>query len=188
MPIKEFSKCRQYAKRAVIVADADFKKFGVYQSVIVLTECAILEGAKVARDYYKKGRLNFAETTKTTYQDLQASISRLETVGIKQEGERRRLLSLIETADAEAVEWDRICRAHRESSITVIISDKDENITKLQDDVQSQKKGNREQAKTLVAQEGELASRDKSIQDLSSELEQILARNWWQRLFNKDVK
>jgi len=184
MPIKEFSKCRQYAKRAVIVADADFKKFGVYQSVIVLTECAILEGAKVARDYYKKGRLNFAETTKTTYQDLQSSISRLEMVGIDQEVERLRLLSLIETADAEAVEWDRICRAHRES-----IRGKDENITKLQDDVQSQKKGNREQAKTLVAQEGELASRwQKSIQDLSSELEQILARNWWQRLFNKDVK
>lgn len=183
MPIKEFSKHRQYAKRAVIVADADFKIFGVYQSVIVLTECAILEGAKVARDYYKKGRLNFAETTKATYQDLQASISRLETVGIEQEGERRRLLSLIETADAEAVEWDRICRAHRES-----ISDKDENITKLQDDVQSQKKGNREQAKTLVAQEGELASRGKLVIDLSSELEQILARKWWQRLFNKDVK
>ena len=180
MPIKEFSKYRQYAKRAVIVADADFKIFGVYQSVIVLTECAILEGAKVARDYYSRGRLTFAETNRWTYQDLQVSIRQL----------KKRVKMVGVELGAAAVEWDRICRAHRES-----ISDKDENITKLQDDVQSQKKGNREQAKTLVTQERELArvsarvaSRDKSIQDLSSELEQILARNWLQRLFNKDAK
>lgn len=194
MPEKNFSTDGQYAKRVVIVADDGFKEF-VDQSTIVLTKGVIIEAGKVAKDYYSYGRLSFADVNMATYQELQSRLKQLEVTGIELLDEVTRLSALVDTSEAmvmekwriiEGLEADRadiaeyaeIIRGHRES-----IKGKDKNITRLQCDVQSQKKENREQAETLVAQEQILARKRASFSDLFDELLGYRDRNWWQRLF-----